>query len=156
MAAVTTARLTDDELANPHTLIPEELFGFLIDRIAREEDIPAEEAVRIMEQALAFLVACAFNPDARLSPSKQVDIGWHAFLAYTRQYQEFCVKVAGRFIHHAPIDTPEDEIHDPVAAIGATVEAMRAAGLPVVPKLWIPASQCSQCYAGCADDPRES
>jgi len=57
-----------------------------------------------------------------------------------------------RFIHHAPAET----IPDPVAAIGATVEAMRVAGLPVVPELWIPASECSQCYAGCADDPRES
>ncbi|WP_440103334.1 glycine-rich domain-containing protein [Streptosporangium sp. H16] len=156
MASATTVRLTDDELTHPRTLIPEKLFGFLTDRIAREEDIPTEDAVHVMEQALAFLVACALNPDARLSPSKQVDIGWHAFLAYTREYQDFCTMIAGRFIHHAPVDTPEDAIHDPVAAIGATVEAIRAAGLPVVPELWIPASQCSQCYAGCADDPREN
>lgn len=152
MATATTVRFADDELANPRILIPEKLFGFLTDRVAREENIPAQDAVRVVEQALAFLVACALNPEARLSPSKQVDVGWHAFLAYTREYQDFCTRVAGRFIHHAPAET----IPDPVAAIGATVEAMRAADLPVLPELWIPASECSQCYAGCADDPRES
>ncbi|MER5621974.1 hypothetical protein ABT061_13125 [Streptosporangium sp. NPDC002544] len=152
MASATTVRLIDDELAHPRTLIPEKLFGSLTDRIAREEDIPTEDAACVMEQALAFLVACALNPDARLSPSKQVDIGWHAFLAYTREYQDFCTRVASRFIHHAPADTTSH----PVTTIGTTVEAMRAASLPVVPELWIPASECSQCYAGCADDPRES
>ncbi|WP_433367889.1 glycine-rich domain-containing protein [Streptosporangium sp. CA-115845] len=92
------------------------------------------------------------RPDARLSPSKRVDIGWHTFLAYTREYQDFCTRGAGRFIHHAPADTTSQ----PMTTIGTTVEAMRAAGLPVVPELWIPTSECSQCYAGCADDPRES
>ncbi|GAA2873045.1 hypothetical protein GCM10010517_33540 [Streptosporangium fragile] len=101
-------------------------------------------------------MACALNPDARLSPSKRVDVGWHVFLTYTRPYEEFCRKVAGRFIHHEPADTPDGAISDPVAAMGATVEAMRAAGLPVVPELWIPAGECSQCYAGCADDPADA
>ncbi|MGV9302639.1 hypothetical protein ACWENQ_07095 [Nonomuraea sp. NPDC004354] len=42
----------------------------------------------------------------------------------------------------------------PTADIGATVEAIRAAGLEVDAELWIPASECSQCYAGCVDDPK--
>jgi hypothetical protein len=28
------------------------------------------------------------------------------------------------------------------------------AGLPVDPRLWVPRAECSQCYQGCADDPK--
>ncbi|MER6171384.1 hypothetical protein [Streptosporangium sp. NPDC001681] len=149
-------QLTAGELANPRTLIPDQLFGYLTDRVAREEDIPQQTAEQIVEQALAFLVACGRNSDVRLFPSKLVDVGWHTFILYTRPYAEFCQKVAGRFIHHVPTDIPEHAPPDRVAAIGVTVETMRATGLPVVPELWTLKTECSQCYQGCADDPRES
>jgi hypothetical protein len=152
--STTTVRLTAAELANPRTLIPGELFDRLTARVAAEENLPGPRAERVMEQALAFLAACALHPGAGLSPSQQVDPGWHAFLTYTREYAAFCERVAGRFIHHVPTDTPGAAITDPAAAIGATVAAMRAAGLPVDAELWVPGSKCSQCYAGCADDPR--
>ena len=105
-----------------------------------------------MVQALAFLKACALNPGAGLVPSKLVDIGWHTFVLYTREYAAFCQREAGRFIHHAPSDT--ESAGGTIAAIGDTVAAMRAAGLPVDAGLWISFSECSQCYAGCADDPK--
>lgn len=59
-----------------------------------------------MEQTLAFLAATANQADKPLSPSQPVDIGWHAFILYTREYAEFCQRVAGRFIHHVPTMTP--------------------------------------------------
>jgi hypothetical protein len=31
---------------------------------------------------------------------------------------------------------------------------MRDAGMPVDADLWVPKSSCSQCYQGCADDPK--
>ncbi|MFI6595017.1 hypothetical protein ACIBHX_02145 [Nonomuraea sp. NPDC050536] len=77
-------------------------------------------------------------------------------MRHNDEYAEFCQRVAGRFIHHRP-DEPDEQIGEatpPAAAIGATVEAIRSAGLHVDAELWIPASECSQCYAGCADDPR--
>lgn len=148
-------RPTPDELANPRTLIHPALFDRLTARIAADENIPLSDAERVMEQALAFLVACALNPGASLSPSEQVDVGWHTFLTYTRDYTEFCRRVAHRYIHHVPAGTPGAAIGDPAAAVGATVEAMRAAGLPVIADLWIPRSECSQCHQGCYDDPKE-
>jgi hypothetical protein len=112
-------------------------------------------AERIMNQALAFLVTCARNHGAGLAPCKSVDIGWHTFLMYTREYAEFCDRVAGRFIHHRPDD---DDGHGGTGGgaerIGATVAAMRAAGVPVDTDLWVPTARCSQCYAGCADAPK--
>jgi hypothetical protein len=151
-------------VTNPRELISPALFFRLVSRIADEESVSREYAERIMDQALAFLAACALNPDAGLAPSETVDVGWHTFLLYTREYAAFCEQVAGRFIHH----TPDDEAGAPrvdddtaggaaqakTMTIGVTVNAMRAAGLPVDIDLWIRAGDCSQCHAGCHDSPR--
>ncbi|WP_435650710.1 hypothetical protein [Kitasatospora purpeofusca] len=53
-------------------------------------------AERVMDQALAFLGACAANPDARLSPARLVDVGWHTFILHTAEYRSFCRSLAGR------------------------------------------------------------
>ena len=39
-------------------------------------------------------------------------------------------------------------------AIGVTIAAMRDVGVLVDPDLWVPRAKCSQCYQGCADDPK--
>jgi hypothetical protein len=142
--------------ADPRNLITPALFGRLTERIKRDHDIETPMAERIVSQALAFLATCARNPGAGLAPSEHVDIGWHAFLMYTREYTEFCGRVAGRFIHHHPEDGCDHHGDDGSGAerVGATVAAMRAAGMPVDADLWVPATRCSQCYAGCADDPK--
>lgn len=35
-------------------------------------------------------------------PSQVADELWHAFILYTRAYQEFCGKAFGSFLHHTP------------------------------------------------------
>jgi hypothetical protein len=136
----------------PRTLIPPSLFDRLVVRVMTDDHTDRQRAERITDQALAFLLACALNPGAGLAPSEQVDAGWHAFLLHTREYATFCEQVAGRFIHHRPTDPGEAQpAHH---TIGATLAAMRAAGLHVDAELWVPNSKCSQCYQGCADDPK--
>jgi hypothetical protein len=97
-------------------------------------------------------VACACYPDGHLSPSETVDTGWHAFILHTADYAEFCQRIAGRFIHHRP--NGHRETASEQQAIGVSITAMREAGLPVDPSLWVPRAKCSQCYQGCADDPK--
>ncbi|RBQ11663.1 hypothetical protein DP939_44795 [Spongiactinospora rosea] len=146
---MTTLATGPEYIASPRSTIRADLFARLVARIADEYEMPAERATRVMEQALAFLIACSIHPHAGLSPSPEVDKGWHAFLLFTREYGEFCQRYAGRFIHHHP-----GEPDSGVTRVGAAVEAMRAVGLPVDAELWIPSSECSQCYQGCVDDPR--
>lgn len=44
-------------------------------------------------------------------PSQAVDVVWHEFILYTRQYGEFCRKGLGRFLHHTPSDAmPNAEV----------------------------------------------
>jgi hypothetical protein len=141
-----------EKTSSPRDLISTDLLEKLALRVmANDDGLDPDTAERIVEQALAFLMACAHYPDGHLSPSQTVDAGWHAFILHTRDYAEFCQRVAGRFIHHRPNDPGE-----PVGeqqAIGVTIAAMRDIGLTVDPNLWVPRAQCSQCYQGCADDP---
>src|SRR5438445_6122293 len=90
----------DQKLANQH-LIDTQLWDRLVGRIVKDENVELSLAERIMDQALAFLVLCAREPEGHYSPSPLVDIGWHTFILYTKAYAAFGAKM-GRFIHHEP------------------------------------------------------
>ncbi|MBO2465539.1 glycine-rich domain-containing protein [Actinomadura violacea] len=128
--------------ADPRDLVPADLFGRLAARISRDHAVEAPMAERIMSQALAFLAACARHRGAGLTPSSQVDIGWHTFLLYTAEYTQFCARVAGGFIHHRPDDDELGAMSSPADRadrITATLTAIQAAGMPVDTELWDPA-----------------
>ncbi|MGI5288358.1 glycine-rich domain-containing protein [Nonomuraea polychroma] len=152
--STTTTNRPAAGVIEPRNLINPNLFDQLATRISDEHQMPIEHAERVMEQALGFLYTCALNPDAALSPSPQVDIAWHAFILHTRPYAEFCETVAGRFLHHVPDDGDDGDSAEAAQRIGLTLDAMRAADLPVDAELWLTNGKCSQCYAGCASDPR--
>jgi len=137
---VTTARPILDD---PETLVPAALFAKLVARVERDANVDRERADRIMRQALAFLLACARNPETPLAPSRAVDHGWHAFILHTREYADFCARVAGQFIHHAPED-PGGERAGAATRNERTIEVMRRSGLPVDEELWpVGAAECS-------------
>jgi hypothetical protein len=130
-------------------LVSEELFDRLVDRICREHQLGREYAMRIMDQALAFLGTCARSAEP-LAPSEVVDIGWHTFLLYTREYADFCDRVAGRFIHHEPTDTGLLTISGtPRETADRTIRAVRLAGFAVDLPLWTAPADCHQCNQGC-------
>jgi len=37
-------------------------------------------------------------------PSQVVDVAWHEFILFTREYKRFCSKSFGRFLHHTPTE----------------------------------------------------
>jgi hypothetical protein len=133
-------------------LIPDGLFGRLAARIAAERpDIDQAMAGRIMDQALAFLAAAGTHGGERLSPTTQVDIGWHTFILYTREYAEFCDRVAGRFIHHAPHDDTPDRTVEDAGCVARTLAAIETAGYTTDPGLWTVTAKCSDCSASGKD-----
>jgi hypothetical protein len=131
------------------SLVEPRLFERMSTRIATEHDMDSAKAERILDQALAFLGTCAVTA-APLSPSETVDIGWHTFILYTRDYAEFCDRVAGRFINHVPTDGEEE-----IGAAGAweTTRAVMAAGYIVDAPMWEGTAKCTGCHNGCHDDP---
>jgi hypothetical protein len=146
------------------SLISPALFERLANRISTDEQVDRARADRIMDQALAFLGTCATSAEP-LTPSDAVDVGWHTFVLYTREYAQFCDRIAGRFIHHVPTDdTSESTVEQPARGaqtgtrLARTVAAIRHAGFTVDGELWRAAGECneqrcSQCHAGCHDSP---
>jgi len=150
-------------------LVDPELFARLSARIATDHGMDRSAAERIMDQALAFLGMCAVST-APLSPSATVGIGWHTFILCTKDYREFCDRVAGRFIDHVPTDHysrecqmcngGEDEpspdsgkAHSGALTTPATALAVAEEGFALDELLWSSAGTCSQCKDGCHDDP---
>lgn len=132
------------------SLVTASVFGMLAERVARDEQVDRELAVRIVDQALAFLGTCA-SSDAPLSPSADVDPGWHAFILHTHDYAVFCDRVAGRFIHHVPTDEDDPAAHGTAAraVIELTKAKIRDAGFVLDDELWQSSGvQCSQCHDG--------
>ncbi|GAA1940069.1 hypothetical protein [Amycolatopsis minnesotensis] len=130
-------------------LVSVELFDRLASRIAKEHHMPRGFAARIMDQALAFLAVCAQSAEP-LAPSEAVDIGWHTFILYTREYAAFCERIAGQFIHHEPTDTGVIPVtRTPVDSMSATTRALRTAGYRVDLPLWKASADCNQCTNGC-------
>jgi hypothetical protein len=41
-------------------------------------------------------------------PSQVVDVAWHEFILFTRNYQAFCRRALGRFLHHTPTEAMPD------------------------------------------------
>lgn len=37
-------------------------------------------------------------------PSQVVDVAWHEFILFTRNYERFCRRGLGRFLHHTPAE----------------------------------------------------
>ncbi|WP_255788302.1 glycine-rich domain-containing protein [Mycobacteroides abscessus] len=126
-------------ISHGRDLVDEDLWSRITCRISKEEDVTPELAERIFDQALAFLALCATAPvsGVRYSPSATVDIGWHTFILYTREYLNFCNEIAGGFIHHEPSDIRG--VTYPSGQIGRTVEALIASGFYVDKPLWLQA-----------------
>ncbi|WP_382464698.1 glycine-rich domain-containing protein [Streptomyces noursei] len=97
--------------------------------------IEADDAAAILNEALAFIAACAQFPDARLVPSRVVDAGWHALILHTTTYAELCEEL-GAFMHHQP------EAPDPTRynqdAIDRTTALIEETGYSVDLDLWGP------------------
>lgn len=56
-------------------------------------------------------------------PSQAVDDMWHEFILFTREYQLYCEKALGRFLHH----TPAEAMSSPLLAQGGIKRAWRLA-----------------------------
>lgn len=73
----------------------------IVDRIAKDGEMSEELAESCFEETLKFLVVSQ-STEARVSPSKLIDVGWHAFILHTRTYTDFCLEQFGRYVHHQP------------------------------------------------------
>lgn len=134
-------------------LVDEKIWKRLVGRIQKDEGIVQEEAEQIMDAALGFLKLCADYPGNKFAPSTKVDIGWHTFLMYTKEYQEFCGKMGRKFIHHSPADDPDAKFSkEENGGTKRTFRFMKEVGIYADPEMWLlDRADGSPCW----DDPNE-
>lgn len=107
-----TDQLTMQTTTAPADTIPERAstLGHVIERIGQDPDLPAGVTPRhSLEEALKFLDVAASTTEP-VTPSAAVDVAWHHFILFTRDYMDYCATHLGRYIHHVPDDATTD--HD--------------------------------------------
>ena len=86
----------------------------LREKIDQEYDpaLGEERLDTVLEGLRAWLLACLYGGGKTLGmPSQAVDVAWHEFILFTREYHEFCERAFGYYLHH----TPEAALEEPPA-----------------------------------------
>lgn len=67
--------------------------------------LTAPEVSEVMKGLKEYFHICNIAGEKFVSmPSQVVDVAWHEFILFTKQYQVFCGKAFGRFLHHVPAE----------------------------------------------------
>lgn len=76
----------------------------LLQRVRQAYPALSDQQLRLVESGLRqfFRLSLAANQRAVAMPSQAVDELWHNFILYTRNYQQFCRRAFGHYLHHTP------------------------------------------------------
>lgn len=67
--------------------------------------LTAAEVSEVMRGLKEYFLICNMAGEKFVSmPSQVVDVAWHEYILFTKQYQIFCSKALGRFLHHVPAE----------------------------------------------------
>lgn len=73
----------------------------LVARLTEKLALPKEKAEQLFDDTKRFLCLCATSKEM-ISPNDVLDFGWHEFILFMRDYEDFCRKHFGRIIYHRP------------------------------------------------------
>lgn len=79
---------------------------FLDRRLAeRRPELSAAQRAQVFAGLREYFQVCREAKRRMVAmPSQVVDEAWHEFILCTRQYQQFCARGLGRFLHHTPAE----------------------------------------------------
>lgn len=85
----------------------------LIGRLMKQHDLPRKDAALVARGLRQFFIAYLMGKKRRVSmPSQIVDELWHEFILHTRDYNSFCRRAFGQFLHHSPARGFSTEAND--------------------------------------------
>ncbi len=112
-------------------------------RFSDDFGIPFSDAHDVFTETKRWLWLCARHREAKLnrrgappvlpliSEAHALDLMWHTFLLFTKDYAEFCTRNFGFFIHHTPLTHEQKEAErreseaDPEGALRARRQSLR-------------------------------
>ena len=86
--------------------------GRIVRRMMHDHGMEEARAAAAFEETLRFLERCAAPHAGPLTPTPEIDKGWHTFLLFSRAYRGYCSRIGGgRFIDHEPNDAATCFVH---------------------------------------------
>lgn len=129
----------------------------LVERLQEKIGLPENDARALFEDTKRFLYLCGAYR-GRFAPPTLIDECWHHFILFTKEYDDFCFRYFGRFVHHAP-KTRKERIQSDGSITKHTLEsAERMFGDVRHLKNWQYETKCSEkCEpsTNCQDPPDE-
>lgn len=91
---------------------------------ARRPELDEAQRDEVFEGLRDYFLICNLAGRRMVAmPSQAVDDAWHEFILFTRQYDSFCSRAFGRFLHH----TPTEAMNTPTQASDGLKRAWRLA-----------------------------
>ena len=97
----------------------------LVRRVQSQHDyLNDKDMLKVISATRDYFYICSQAKGKMVAmPSEIVDVFWHEFLLFTREYQVFCQNGIGRFLHH----TPTEVMKSPTSAQEGIKRAWRLA-----------------------------
>lgn len=78
----------------------------LLKRVQKQHDyLSNEDMLKVTRATKDYFIICHIAKGKMVAmPSEIVDVLWHEFILFTREYEKFCKKGLGRFLHHVPTE----------------------------------------------------
>lgn len=83
----------------------------VISKYAREQEIGDLNIAKLHHLELVRFLTLSNNSRRPCVPSRSIDALWHNFILHTKEYEKFCYKYFGGFIHHTPGTKETDRKH---------------------------------------------
>lgn len=83
-------------------VFPKSISGKIIDKYPHLDEMAASQVIAGLKEY--FHLCNIANRKMVSMPSQAVDVAWHEFILFTKQYEHFCQKALGRFLHHTPAE----------------------------------------------------
>ena len=83
----------------------------LLKRVQQEHDyLRDEDMVKVARATKDYFLICHMAKGKMVAmPSEIVDVLWHHFILFTREYESFCKQGLGRFLHHVPTEVMQSK-----------------------------------------------
>ncbi len=79
--------------------------SFVANRLRRKKILSEHKIDSAIIEFKRFITMIVLGHAKMSVPCREVDEVWHAFILYTKEYEQFCTEINGTFIHHCPHDS---------------------------------------------------
>jgi len=78
----------------------------VLKRVQKQHDyLTDEDMIKVARATKDYFIICHMAKGKMVAmPSEIIDVLWHEFILFTREYEQFCKQGLGKFLHHVPTE----------------------------------------------------